>query len=169
MTLIEAMIALVIFGLLVILGLPAMRGSLNNYRVRAATEAVMNGLNIARATAVQRNGNAEFILGPGASWVVQLPLVNGGTVVKQYSADDGAADVVVAVLPDPSTTMTFNGRGGIAGNADGSACLYQAVFSLPGVTHPLRLDVSISGAVRMCDTSIIESTDNRFCSDIPHC
>jgi type IV fimbrial biogenesis protein FimT len=59
-TLIEVMISLVVLGVLLSLGAPVFADWLQNQQTRGAAEATLNGLQIARATAVQRNTPVRF-------------------------------------------------------------------------------------------------------------
>ena len=59
-TLIEVMISLLVLGVLLALGAPSFAEWLQNQQIRAATEATLNGLQLARATAVQRNVPVRF-------------------------------------------------------------------------------------------------------------
>jgi len=59
-TIVEVMISLLVLGILLSLGAPSFAEWLQNQQTRAATEATLNGLQLARATAVQRNSPVRF-------------------------------------------------------------------------------------------------------------
>jgi type IV fimbrial biogenesis protein FimT len=67
-TLIEAMVALTIMGVLLATGVPSFSQFLQNRKVRNAAEALHNGLSLAKAEAVRRNTNITFTLGAGSAW-----------------------------------------------------------------------------------------------------
>ena len=62
MTLIELLIGFVIVGVLLALGVPSFSGWLQNAQLRNAAESVFNGLQLARASAVQRNKSVTFTM-----------------------------------------------------------------------------------------------------------
>ena len=61
-TIIEVMISLVVLGVLLALGAPGFVEWLQNQQIRAAAEATLNGLQVARAEAVRRNTPVRFQL-----------------------------------------------------------------------------------------------------------
>ncbi len=61
-TLIELMISLVVLGVLISLGAPGFVEWLQNQQIRAAAEATLNGLQVARGEAVRRNTPVRFQL-----------------------------------------------------------------------------------------------------------
>jgi type IV fimbrial biogenesis protein FimT len=190
-TLVELMIAVVIFAILVALAIPSYKDWIQNQQIRAAAESVLNGIQLARATAVNNNGAARFVLCklPASSWEVRAASsaaaanataspVCGTTVpageyrVQERSGNEGsgAAQVAVngaAIGVNTVTEVTFNSLGRVpsTGNADGTAILVSAQVSTPQGTHPLRVTVNNpSGNTRMCDPSAtLAATDPRHC------
>jgi len=61
-TIIEVMITLVVIGVLLALGTPGFVEWLQNQQIRAAAEATLNGLQVARGEAVRRNTPVRFQL-----------------------------------------------------------------------------------------------------------
>ena len=59
-TIIEVMITLVVIGVLLALGVPGFVEWLQNQQIRAAAEATLNGLQVARGEAVRRNTPVRF-------------------------------------------------------------------------------------------------------------
>ena len=101
-TLIEVMISLLVLGVLLALGAPSFAEWLQNQQIRAATEATLNGLQLARATAVQRNVPVRFqfvtdltagcsVTNSTVNWVV--------SIANPASACDAAPDT--SGLPNP--------------------------------------------------------------------
>ena len=73
MTIIELLIGFVIVGVLLALGVPSFSAWLQNLQVRNAAETIFNGLQLARANAVQRNKSVTFTMnGPDSSWSVAI-------------------------------------------------------------------------------------------------
>ena len=63
-TLVELMVALAIFGFLILLAGPQLTTFLANSQVRGAAEAVYNGVQRAQAAAIQNNSPARLVLDP---------------------------------------------------------------------------------------------------------
>lgn len=152
-SLIELLIGIVILAILAGLAMPSFQAWLQNTQIRNAAESIQNGLQRARAEAVGRNTNVEFVLGTGSSWVVQLP---DGTNIESRSSSEGSRDVAVAVIPLGTTTVTFNNFGGVlASNADTSAPFTQVDFDssvlAAAESQELRVTIGLGGNVRMCD------------------
>ncbi len=111
LTLIELLIGFVIIGVLLGLGVPSFTAWLQNVQVRNAAESVLNGLQLARANAVQRNKAVTFSMaGPDSSWTVTIDspsaLENG--TVQTRSAAEGTPNAVIATT---NPTITFDGLG----------------------------------------------------------
>lgn len=152
-SLIELLIGMVIMGILLSLAMPSFQTWLQNSQIRNAAESVQNGLQRARAEAVGRNANVEFVFGAGSSWVVQL---TDGTDIEARSSNEGSPNVTVAVTPAGATKVTFTNFGGLAAaNGDGSAPFTQVDFDSPvlsaGDSQELRVTIGLGGNVRMCD------------------
>jgi type IV fimbrial biogenesis protein FimT len=172
-TLIEMMITIAVLAILVALALPAMGNWIKNAQIRTAAESLQNGLQKARNEAARQNAAVEFVIGPGSAWTVRLANVN--TVIESRPAGEGSPQVVLTPQPAVATTVTFDGMGRrMNANAAGEGpVLTQICVDLPAAvlaaaeTHDLELDVSLSGAVRMCDPKVSNLTDNRVCANYP--
>jgi type IV fimbrial biogenesis protein FimT len=166
-TLIELMIGLAIFGMLVMMALPSYTAWIHNTRIRNAAESVQNGLQLARAEAVRRNTDVQFVFGTDSDWSVSV--VAPAATVQSRSSAQGSAGVTVAKVPIDATRVTFNSLGRIAPNANGSASFTQADFDVPTSVLPaatsrdLRITVSSGGRIRMCDPSVTDTSDTRSC------
>lgn len=156
-SLIELLIGIVIMAILMSLAAPSFRTWLQNSQIRNAAESVQNGLQRARAEAVGRNANVEFVLGAGSAWVVR---VAGGADIESRPSSEGSRDVtLVALAADlitPATTVTFNNFGGIAAvNLDASAPFTRVDLDSPVLaaadSQELRVTIGLGGNVRMCD------------------
>lgn len=153
-SLIELLIGIVIMAILLSLAMPSFQAWLQNTQIRNAAESIQNGLQRARAEAVGRNTNVEFVLGTGSSWVVKLA---GGANIESRPSSEGSRDVTVAVAPAGATTVTFNNFGGVVQptNADGSAPFTQVGLDSSVLaaadSQELRVTIGVGGNVRMCD------------------
>ena len=136
-TLIEAMVAIGIMAIILSAALPSFRGMLLNSQVRNAAESVVNGMQKARAEAVSRNRNVEFVLDSSTSnsWTVRLA-VAGATIESRVSGE-GSANVVTATLPANATTVTFNNLGGVVEVAP----LTQVNLSAVGANRSLQVRI----------------------------
>lgn len=159
-TLIEFMVAFVVLGILVTAGIPAFRDWLINSQVRTASDAIKDGLQMARAEAVKRNAPARLSLpDPTRSgWVIEtLDRTTGTwTSLQQRNAGEGTGSVLVAAS---QASITFVGSGGVmplpaqpitvdVSHPGGGACL---TVSGGGEVRCLRVTVAAGGQVRMCD------------------
>jgi type IV fimbrial biogenesis protein FimT len=188
LTLIEVMITIVIFASLLGLAAPSFSTWIQIGHVRTAAEGILNGLQLARATAVQRNATVNFQLvttltaacavsTAGPSWVVSRDDPTGACttapsettaprIVQSRSGSEGSRNAVIAA---DQASIGFNGLGrrinaGSANNVNinvtnttGGTCVAAG-----GDVRCLRVMVSSSGQVRMCDPSVA-STDTRGC------
>jgi type IV fimbrial biogenesis protein FimT len=191
-TLIEIAIALGVLAILIVLGAPSFGDWLQNQQTRAATEATLNGLQIARGEAVRRNTQVRFqfvsdltsgcaLSGVTLSWVVSvgdptgacdksIDLATPGPVIQSRSAQESSPNANVALTPagPPVSFVTFNSLGGVVTpNSDGSPPISKIDISNPavigGAARPLRVVVNAGGSVRMCDPSVTDLTDARAC------
>ncbi len=157
---------------------------------RAATEATLNGLQIARSEAVRRNAQVRFqfvsdltaacaLSAISLNWVVSVGDPSGkcnqlidaaipGPVIQSRSAREASPNAALAVTP-AATTVTFNALGGVVTqNADGSAPITRIDISNPVITgaaaRPLRVVITAGGSIRMCDPNLaVASLDPRAC------
>jgi len=155
-TLVELMVGLVVIAILMSLAVPSFQTWIQNSQIRNAAESVLNGLQIARAEAVSRNANVEFVMGTGTSWLVQLV---DGTNIDSRASDDGSSNTTTATIsPAASTTITFNSFGGVeTTNKDTTNPITQIDFDVDKAVLPdadsqnLRVTIGIGGSARMCD------------------
>lgn len=158
------MIAIAIMAILMGLAVPSFRTWLQNSQIRNAAESITNGLQKARAEAVARNANVEFVLGAGSSWVVR---VAGGADIESRPATEGSRDVAVAVTPG-GTTVTFNNFGSVVTpNGDGSAPFTRVDLDSSVLdaadSQNLRVTIGVGGNARMCDPNLVAGSSPRAC------
>jgi type IV fimbrial biogenesis protein FimT len=165
LTLIEVMITLAVFGIVVMLGLPAFTVWINNAQIRTGAEAILNGMQLARAEAVRRNANIQLVLDPPRSaWTVSV--VATAEVIQSRTEQEGSRNAVVTATPLGTHTITFNGYGRVVGNADASLPVTQvdvdSAVLAPADSRELRITVGAGGNVRMCDPQV-SAPDPRAC------
>lgn len=179
-TLIELMVGITIVAILMAIGMPAFGTWMQNTHIRSAAESMQSGLQLARAEAVHRNTNVSFIInGTTAGWTVSCDVaascsdLTNPPTIQTKPAEEGSTRAVIATSetgPNASSavfagTLTFNGLGQVnvtslnvgdeanfdVSNPAGGAC------KTPTGSEPmrcLRILVSTSGQVRMCDPAV---------------
>ena len=176
-TLIELMIALAIFGILIMLAGPQLATFFASSQVRNAAEAMLNGVQQTQTTAVKNNSLTRLVLYPTTGtggWQI-LTSVDGAepapnpagpclapsggpsiNPVQQYCVTDGAKDAAIARTPGDATQITFDGFGRIIPNADATATLrcIDVTNSKLASARPLRVVISntvMSAGTKLCD------------------
>lgn len=183
-TLIELMTGLAITALLLLIGAPALTTFIQNNQIRTTAESILGGLQRARAEAIKDNNLAYFSLttsiddscavsAAGPDWVVSssdpTAACGSGAQVIQKQGASGTPNVVVA-----ATQNTVATSGQIVFNGFGRVTPVQAYDTDIDVTNPtggncgtgssdmrcLRVVVSPSGMVRLCDPNVAYSLTN---------
>lgn len=169
MSLVEAMIALVIAAILVATAMPMYSTWVQNTQIRTGAEAILNGLQLARSEALNRNANVQFEMTGAADTGWRVSLAADGTVIQTRSAGAGSASAMATVTPAGTAFVTFNALGRrLATNADGTVPIDRidiasSIASFTGGRN-LRVTISAGGQVRMCDPdSSIPAGDTRRC------
>lgn len=177
MTLIEIGIGLAIFAILLGLAAPSFSTWLQNSKIRTTAEAINNGLQLARAEAVQRNAVVRFQLTTtltgacalsttDSNWVISLDDPSGACanapddtvaprIIQTRPAAEGSTNTVVAA---DQAAIAFNGLG--RQSAIGGAPLTTVnidISSAAANTRSLRVSVSSGGQTRMCDPALASS------------
>jgi type IV fimbrial biogenesis protein FimT len=167
MSLIELLIGLVILGVMLALGVPSFTAWLQNTQVRNAAESISNGLQLARASAIQRNKSVTFTMnGPDSSWSVTIdsPSALELALVQSRSAMEGTPNAVVATT---NPTITFDGLGKTnmlaaaniqVTNPTGGTCGTGI-----GNMRCLNITVAVGGQIKMCDPQVLTAGDSRRC------
>lgn len=165
-SLVELMMGIMIMAILVSLALPGFRDMLRNAEVRNAAESIASGLQRARAEAVARNTNVEFVLGVASSWVVRV-VSAPDPPIESRSSSEGSYNVTVSAfaadLATPATTVTFTNFGGVTANVPVSGSLNQVDLTAVGATQNLRVTIGVGGNARMCDPSLAAGSSPRAC------
>ena len=176
-----------IIGILFALAAPNYSAWIQNQQIRAATEAVLNGIQLARNQAVANNAPARFVMCnlPYTSWQVlasvssvsaaSAPVADAvcaaGTtgeirVQERYGlgSTTSAQASAVGAASAAANTVTFNSFGRVVANADTSVSITQVDITTPKGTRPLRVTVSSGGNSKMCDPSVLlAANDPRHC------
>lgn len=171
-TLIELMVAVVVVGVLATTAMPAFTGWVQDAKTRTLAEALQNGIRLAQTEAVRRGLQVEFFLTDadpalnavasttGRNWGIRsitpsnptapLDFVQGANLITQ-----GATVVVSAT----NAAIRFNPIGRL--NNVANAVQYD--LTNPKGSRRLRVNVSVSGSVRMCDPDKTRATSPDGC------
>jgi type IV fimbrial biogenesis protein FimT len=187
-TLIELVTGLAIFAGMLALAGPSMTSWIQNGQIRTSAMAIQNGMQIARATAVQRNAIVSLFFTTtldntcvssveGSNWVVSLDDPSGHCatppdelltprIVQARSGSDGSRNAVVAA---DQSVISFNGLGRLVNGGavsrlsiDIQNTVGGSCLANGGTMRCLRVVVSQAGQVRMCDPAVA-SSDVRAC------
>ena len=182
---IEVMVSLTVLAILIALGAPSFGEWLQNQQVRAATEAIVNGMQVARGEAIKRNLAVQFTLDLPSGWTVceatKQPCdgtllanpVRVQDVIQSRSGSEGTRNAQATSTPDGALAVTFSPLGSVlTTNSDGSVPLTQVdvantqgdCMAAGGSMRCLRVVVTGGGSIRMCDpTPGIVAPDTRAC------
>uniref|UniRef100_E6QW19 Putative Type II secretory pathway, pseudopilin PulG n=1 Tax=mine drainage metagenome TaxID=410659 RepID=E6QW19_9ZZZZ len=169
-TLIETLIAIVISGLLLAMGVSRYQSFIQNGQVRTAAESVLNGLQLARGTAASKNTQVSFTLN-GNDWsvdVVANPVygIAASNVQSRVGAETKMAVIAASqnpvifdssgrLTPVPAANITYTITNPTAG-----AC---AVAGANGGIRCMNVVVQAGGLIRMCDPALLLANNPQGC------
>lgn len=171
-TLIEVLFTVAILGILVMMAMPTFGEWLQSQQLRAAAEASLNGLQVARSEAIRRNLPVQITYTvPQTGWAVteQPPIA---TFIQGRAHEEGSTNAQLTTTPAGATTITFTPLGGVTVNKDGTATITRLDIDNPrggacapaGAMRCLRVVVSAGGTLRMCDPHpAVVAPDPRAC------
>jgi type IV fimbrial biogenesis protein FimT len=189
-TLVELMIGLVIVGMLFAVGVPAYSSWIQNQQIRTAAESILNGLQLARSSAVTNNADVRFSLTDptgAVTWTVGCITVttNCPAVVQSRSGNEGGTAARAGIgttalaVPIPATFfntalaagaglpagVTFNGLGRVLpANAGTDITWIDVTNSNSANARRMIITVGTGGRLRMCDpSSLLAANDPRHC------
>lgn len=193
-SLVELIIAIAIIGILLALGMPQFNAYVANSRIRTAAQSFNSGLQLARAEAVKRNANVDFVLtdsnspdlaavalSTGRGWVVRTSdgatLIEGKSLTEGGGASAGASRLLVNDLNNDGSadagaiaSVTFTGLGTTTLAADAMLTFsYPAggncvVSAQPGPMRCLNVRIARGGQTKVCDPAVLTASDSRSCS-----
>lgn len=184
---VEVIIAMAIMGVLLALALPMLSSYMDNNRVRNAAEVFMTSVTTAKAEAAQRNVQVEVVLradptvaglaadgiSSAKGWAIRtfdravhidgMALVEGGSgtaapVTVAGVDQDGAALTGVVFTALGGTTLAKRANFNFTHDT-GGACVASG-----GPIRCLRVSVTTTGRVKLCDPAIADLTDTRSCN-----
>jgi type IV fimbrial biogenesis protein FimT len=176
-SLIELMVTLTVAGIVMAAVVPAAQDLIANSRVRSSADAVQNAIRLTQAEAIKRSRPAAFILTNAAPAVDASPVADGNHWVarllrRTVDTDDtglylkgGTDPASLGVTVTGPAAICFNAFGqqvtmtstannlGVACTAPTDATPTAITFAGTAATKTMRVQVSLGGRVRMCDTS----------------
>ena len=158
-SLIELMITLAIVAILATVAAPSFKVILANAQIRTASQALQDGLQLARVEAIRRNARVIFTIGTQSTWTVSVESDTSTVQTRPYT--EGSAAATVAVTPAGATQVTFDGLGRVKANADASSSITQLDIDVPTTLIPAsasreqRVTITSGGAIRLCDPNVI--------------
>jgi type IV fimbrial biogenesis protein FimT len=173
--LLELLTVVAVLAIVVSLGAPSLQLWFVSKRVMMKAEAVLNGLQLARAEAVRRNARVYFTLNADTSWTVGCVTAVGDndgdgvadcpSTIQSKPADEGGQVDSLSLLPPGATTATFSGVGALTVNADASAALQNVTITKSGggETSTLQVLITVGGQSRICDPEIDTAGDPKKC------
>jgi type IV fimbrial biogenesis protein FimT len=175
-SMIELMVGLVIIGILLGIGAPALGVWIQNGKIRVTADAIQNGLQLARSEAVRRNSLVRFQLTSSidntcalstnsSNWIVSFDDPTGACastasetvaprIIQARPASEGSVGTAVNAN---QSFIVFNGLGRQSG-----AALTVNITNTSGGT-PLNVLVSTGGQIRMCDPSFTYPANPKGC------
>ena len=173
-TLIELMLTVVVLAILLYVALPNFAVWMQNTQIRTAGEAILNGMQLARAEAIRRNVNVELRMDASSGWTARV--ADTGEVIQSRIAGEGSAAALVTITSTdpagvaPAKTVTFNSFGSVAANADGTKTITEIKIdsvAIPAAdSRELCILVRTGGNVRLCDPQVF-APDTRTCGGPP--
>lgn len=190
--LVEAVVTVSILGILLAATLPSMADWIRSAHVRGLTETLQTGLQKARSEAMKRNKVVTFwmvsppdttapdntcaLSSASAAWVVSLQDPTGlcstspspsdpPRIVEVYGPGQAANGVTVKAVDkdgNDASSVSFNGFGQRVG---GGVAKIDIAHSASTDVRPLRIEISTSGGIRMCDprATAADANDARAC------
>jgi type IV fimbrial biogenesis protein FimT len=163
-SLIEAMVALVIMGVLLAMAVPNFSSWMAGTRIRSTAEGVLAGLQYARSEATTRNTQVRFQLTTSLDATCQRSLTSGNWVVDVVDADASADSVENKCNSAPSDSVapsilqlrsvTETGAGVVV-TADSSQAVFnglgrQVPIAPATTTAAITIDIAPASTVGSC-------------------
>lgn len=164
-SLVETMIAVVVFSILLASSVSSYRTWIQNGQIRTAASSVLNGIQLAREEAASRNTLVSFSLN-GNDWSVDALAdpaygVQAKNVQKKYG-NEGSKN---ALITAGQTIITFNGSGRIT-PTPAAPITFSVTNPSAGACSSVRcmnVVVTSSGSARMCDPALSLADNPQGC------
>jgi len=185
---IEMMVTILIFSILMTLGVPTMRLWISNVKVRSVADALQDGVRIAQTESLRRSRQVVFSLtnsttpqfgltaaANGSYWSVNtIPAMTDGSEAAAFVQGGMLGTATAKVVVTGPAEICFNSAGRLVAQANtqvpGGTCtlpvnnppMWTYNVSITGADHPLQVQVTLGGKVRLCDPSQTLSSTNTY-------
>lgn len=166
-TLIELMIAIVILGILITMGLPSFSTWIQNARTRSETESLLRGLQLARQEAISHNANVQLVLN-GRDWSVNCETVSATCPTGMHARTTSGTSPVTLTESTGAGVYRFGSDGRLTQPDPNAGASFTSIDvtsnTLTGSdARNLRVTITIGGAARVCDPAVTDAADLRVC------
>lgn len=165
-TLIELMLTLIILGIISAIAMPNYKALVVNSEIRATTESIRTGMQLARAEAVKRNANVRFTLA-GRAWTVGCVTATANcpaSIQAKHQNEGSSSSITTTTTPNGATEVTFNSFGTTTGAGQIQRVRVDSTAIASSSTSDLAITIGTGGNPRMCDPNVSVTTDVKFCS-----
>jgi type IV fimbrial biogenesis protein FimT len=184
-SIIELSVALTVVAVLLTLGMPSLSSYVQNARLGGAAKSFYTGVQLARAEAIKRNAEVEFVLTntpvasgientlvgdvQGKNWVVRARSSASAPyeLIEAKSMLEGGGAAPAVTVAASAAQFTFNALGGTtAGGPAQGIVLENPAMGLCVPLGPVRcwdIVVAPGGQVRLCDPAAASASDSRHC------
>lgn len=191
-TIVELMVGIMVLAILLAMGGPGFATWMQNSQIRTMSDAVKDGLQLARAEAVRRNAQVRFELmdslgagcaqaTAGPNWIVSMDGAAGACnstnmaddaapaaprVIQSRPAGDGSRNATVAAS---QAAVVFNGLGRVTPAPASDITINVtnptggSCAASAGPMRCLRIVVGASGQIRMCDPRWSAASNSEGC------
>jgi type IV fimbrial biogenesis protein FimT len=162
-SLVELMVVVAVIGILASVAIPSYTKWIQNSRIRAATESMLNGLQRAKAEALRVNANVRFSMAADTSWQFGCVTVTPTCNLTIESSPPEATGDISASTDNGNLVVTFTNLGTRANPATefNTVTVDNSAMSTTD-SRELEINVGASGSVKMCNPNL-SAPDLRAC------
>lgn len=166
LSLVEILVAVVVLAVMITAAVPAYTSWVQNTQIRTAGEAIKNGIQLARAQAIQTNRLTRFVFTADSGYKINpVDDPDRDPPIAERMHIEGSPNVTVATLPVGSTEVVFDGFGRLVVPPIPMAQIDidNPVIPNPADRRALRIVITTAGSARLCDPKITGTGDSRRC------
>jgi type IV fimbrial biogenesis protein FimT len=167
-SLIELMVGITIVGILSMLAAPSFNIWIQNQQIRAGAESILNGIQLARSSAVNGNGQTRFVLCglPASSWEV---LAASATAVAPNAATSPSpacgVGSLAGVAPAP-TEIRVQERSSLEGSKSAQVAVNTGLIGVTTINTVTfnglgRVNLNADGSVPITQIDVSTPTGDR--------
>ena len=161
-SLVEMMVVVAIIGIAASIAAPSYTAWIQNSRIRASTESILNGMQKARSEALRSNARVRFAVAADASWSFACVNAATCTALPESSPPEPTGDITVSTN-NGNLIVTFTNLG----TRDNPAIEFNRATvdnsaMAPADSRELAVNVGAGGNVKMCNPNVT-APDSRAC------